>query len=942
MSEEYRVVVVKATNLVGNDGFGANKTSDPFVELSYLNSNYEPLKSETRKTRDVSKTINPLWNETFVIGSDTDLRTVTYLACTVYDKNLLKNVPLGRALVPLGVIRSGVMAGGSFQHKCTVEKFGKMRFATGDLFLEFTVHHHGASAVAAPASGDEQTAAPPTGPPNVLHVTIDSATGLPAMDMGGTSDPLVVITCNKTKLNTTTKAKRLFVVEDFDVAVNDFMGQAKVSLEALGDMKPRTVTLDLLDKKFRKKKDLGTLTVTLRWVYSANVTDVVASNKKKAGDIFSKIGNALMGNPDAGDDDEEGIDADAEDDAPKKSDEELKKEQEEKEKAMQEEKKALEDINIQSGDYSVQVHVIEARDLVAKDATGTSDPVVYVSVLGQEQHTAVKKQTLSAVWDDTLIFNFRNLDKDEVEAGAIKLSIMDANTLTRAELIGEIQFDVSFIYSNLNHQICNKWLGLIAPNQEGVQGYLRVSITIVGPGDKFVPPPPVGPDSAGLDAVMMPSSVKQEVNFLVCRIHVGEHLPPMDSLLGGFKQGLDAYVQCSLGNTKPIRTRVKSKSGERHQLNPAFNDELWLVLHEPSLANQIVVCVKDWDKVGKDEVVAHSYQSLRVIKKLGGRMGPMWLNLYGAPISHAKGNVLSGDTVKEQMNTFPDTATFYRGRILVTFEIHANDKKLEEVNQRVKATPLPHHAYPETALYRLRAFIGLGSDIPQITSLASGATRKSKMQIVVTCGLNSLEFERRENNKGVVVWNELKETDNLVLPRDPTQIPDIFVYLCKGKVDGKLSTRKQVAYKRYSAKDLLEKNMVSEPAWVTLKEDPAVDALKDEVFPGNIFLNLGFGHLDTSTATVDVWNRVCNQEILGTRLKYQVQVNVFQGRQLPALDDNGLCDPYVKVRMCGQEERTEVKKKTRDPLYYQTFCLTSTCRPSSTSSTRLRYTFLFL
>ncbi|OQS02130.1 hypothetical protein THRCLA_05475 [Thraustotheca clavata] len=956
MGDAFRVTIVKATGLLGNDGFGANKTSDPFVEVSFLNSSLEVVKGESKRTRDVSKTINPIWNEVFTIGIEMDLRMATFIAFTIFDKNLLKNVPLGRVVVAIQEIRDGVAANGVFQQKYSVEKFGKMKVATGELYLEFVTHQKGfvsgdavdINVVPSAAPGSEGLEH--TGPPNLLHVTIESATGLPAMDRGGTSDPLVIITCNKTKLNTTTKTKTLscmwnesfrfpvinpkeevlFTVEDFDITVNDFMGQAKVSLESLADGKAQTLTLDLLDKKFRKRDGLGTLTVTLRWHFSHSIDEVVAANKKKAGGIFSKVTNALVGNPDAGDDDEEGIDADAvEEDGPKKSEEELKKEAEEKEKAMAEERKALEDIDIKSGDYSVQVHIIEARDLVGKDATGTSDPVVYVDVMGEEQHTSAKSKTLSAVWDEVLIFTFRNLDKDDVEAGFIKLSVMDANTLARAELIGDVQFDVSFIYSHMNHQICNKWLGLTAPGQDGIQGYLRVSITIVGPGDKFVTPPPIGPDNSGLDAVMMPSSVKQDVVFLVCKIHVGEHLPPMDSLLGGLKQGLDAYVQCSLGSGKPTRTRVKTKSGERHTLNPAFNDELWLVMREPSMANQIVLCVKDWDKIGKDEVVAHSYQSLRLIKKLGGSMGPMWINLYGAPISHAKGNVLSSDSVKEQMNTYPDMATFYRGRILVTFEIRDNDKNLDEVNQRVKATPLHKHLYPETAVYRIRAYVGLGSDIPQITSLTSGATRKSKMQILITCGLHELNFERKENHKGNVVWNQLMETDNLVLPKDPDQIPDIFVYLCKGKADGKLSTRKQVAYKRYSAKKLLKQGMTRDPVWVTLQEDPAVDALKDEVFPGNVFLNLGFGTEETAHSTRSLWQSKCNPEILNTRHKYQVQVNIFQGRQLPALDDNGLCDPYIKVRFCGEEKKLDVKKKTRDPLWYQTIVFDADLPPEN-------------
>ncbi|EQC29478.1 hypothetical protein SDRG_12726 [Saprolegnia diclina VS20] len=932
--EEVRVGIVKATNLVGNDGFGSNKTSDPYVVLTYLNSSLAVIKGESKKTKDIPSTVNPVWNETLVVGHDVDLRTVSFLALTIFDKNMLKDVPLGRVVLPMDVVRSALL--GPVVLESPVEKFDRVKVATGTLFLELTSN----APAPTPASAPGDVALEIEGPLNVLNITIDRATGLKAMDSNNSSDPLVIISCQKEKFTTTTMPKTLtpvwnesfrmpmtdatqeilFVVEDFDMLSNDVIGRAKVHMESLADGKKKTLDLDLCDKRFKKVDGLGVLTVTLQWVHRANVNEIIESNKKKKGGIFDKVKN-VMSAPDAGDDDEEGLDPTAAKDVPKKSDDELKKEAEEKEKALQEEKKALEDINIKSGDYSIQVHVIEARDLVGKDATGTSDPVVFVDVLDQTQHTATKKQTLSAVWDDILIFNFRELDKEIVEMGAIKLRVMDANTLTRAELIGETQFDTSFVYSHINHQICNQWLGLIAPGHDSVQGYLRVSITILGPGDKFSPPPPLGPADSGVDGVMMPPSIKQEVNFLVATVHVGEHLVPMDSLLGGLKQGLDAYVEVSLGSNDGVRTRVKTKSGERHLLNPAFNDELWMVLREPGLANNITLCVKDWDKIGKDEVVAHAYQSLRLIKKLLAKTGsasPMWLNLYGAPLEGAKGNILNAsETVEAQMNTFPDTASFYRGRILVTFEIRSNEAKLEEVNRRVKATPLPKSLYPPTSVYRIRAFVGSGTDIPQLTSM--NIAKKSRMQIVITCGLQELAFERQRNEKGLVVWNQLSETDNLVFPSDPDQIPDVFVYLCKGAVGDKMNPRKQIAYKRYKAKHLLDERMEKPPAWVTLKEDACVDALGDEVFPGNVLLALAMGTEATAKATRQAWDTTFDQGLLEKRHAYQVHVNLYQGRQLPALDDNGLSDPYAKVRFGADEQRSEVRKKTRDPMWYQTF-----------------------
>ncbi|CAK4632712.1 unnamed protein product [Aphanomyces euteiches] len=939
--EQIRVRVVRAENVLGTDGFGSNKTSDPYVIVTYLDHKGDEIKGEARKSKHIEKNLNPEWNFETVIGTDVDLRIAESLACSVYDKGLFNNDPLGRAVIPMTTIR-GVRSGAPLQLNVALEKFGPMKRVSGSVYIEFenastpppsAASAPGSAPVSAPGSvGIEMPAE--AGLPNVLFVTVESATGLKAMDKGGTSDPLIHVICNKTKFTTTKKQKVLsaiwnesfkipvtdesqeieFIVEDDDTFVNDFMGQVKLPLSMFADGQKQTLTLDLVNKKYGKE-ELGTLTVTIQWK-NANVDEVIASNKKKSGNIFDKMVKAVgAGIPDAGDDDEDAVDVEATDSVPKKSEDELKKEKEAREKALAEEKAALEDINIKSGDYTVQVHVIEARELVGKDASGMSDPVVYVEVLDQKQNTATKHQTLSAVWDDLLIFNFRNLDKEDMEMGSVKLYVMDANTFQRAELIGETQFDTSFVYSNLNHQIANKWVGLIAPGANGIQGYLRVSITILGPGDKFVPPPPLGAADSGIDGVLMPPSVQQNVKFLIVKLHAGEHLPAMDQSLTQ-KGGLDAYVECSLGGGKRIRTRVKTVKGERHLLNPSFNDDLYLVLREPSMANKITFCVKDWDRIGADEVVAHAYQSIGVIKSMNGKLGPMWINLYGAPLQHAKDSLLNKeDSVKTQMNTYPDQATTYRGRILVSFSIEDNDKKLEEIDQRVKARPIPKDLYPPTSIFKFRAFLGTGTEIPQFKS--ANPLKNSRMQVIISCGLFEEVFERRANNKGLVVWNQVIESGPISCPvpvdGDYSQIPDVFVYLCKGE-----NPRKQIAFKRYTAKELIEKKMAINPEWITLKEDPCVDALEDESFPGNIYLDLAMGSVDQADQTRDAWSTFYDKNKLETRHKYEVRVNIFQARQLPALDDNGLSDPYAKVRFMGEEKRLKEKKKTINPTWYET------------------------
>jgi hypothetical protein len=71
--------------------------------------------------------------------------------------------------------------------------------------------------------------------------------------------------------------------------------------------------------------------------------------------------------------------------------------------------------------------------------------------------------------------------------------------------------------------------------------------------------------------------------------------------------------------------------------------------------------------------------------------------------------------------------------------------------------------------------------------------------------------------------------------------------------------------------------------------------LADDVFPGAISLKLGFGPAelaDSPTVMAD-WKR--SLEKSRELNSYQVRVHVFQCKNIPAADSNGLCDPFLKV-----------------------------------------------
>lgn len=135
------------------------------------------------------------------------------------------------------------------------------------------------------------------------------------------------------------------------------------------------------------------------------------------------------------------------------------------------------------------MHIIEARELKAKDDCGTSDPVVYIEAFDKKVNTAIIPKTLNPVFDDSFTISVRNLDSDVFGESVLKIQVYDADSVTRNDLIGSYTLDAMYVYQQKNHELWQVWVGLVNeqdPTDDGLQGYLKLSISIVGPDDKPV------------------------------------------------------------------------------------------------------------------------------------------------------------------------------------------------------------------------------------------------------------------------------------------------------------------------------------------------------------------------------------------------------------------------------------------------------------------------
>lgn len=876
--------------------------------------------------------------------------------------------------------KSGKTTVGSLDSKVT--DLGQIRIKTSWFQPKGSEERHGAGDLSEFDVADDQL----DQDPNSLIVRVISANQLRVMDSsmyGGAADPRVVLKLDgkpvkdwdKKPAVTTVKKKNLqpiwneefripcylnkdgsaplleLIVEDEDVHLglvsdHDFMGKTTCPLLPLVNHEFKTFNNKLKDESGGNadEKKRGFLQFAVQWYADpTKPAEPLKVNKGIMGSLAAAVG------PKAEEIEEV---EDAEDARQPKTEDEINKEKEAMAAAQEKLKSELGAMEVKSGDYQIQVHIIEVRELVGKDGTGTSDPVVFVEAFGQKQNTEVHEKTLNCVFDELLIFNKRDLDKEEFEEEVIKVSVMDADTFTRNDLIGAYTVDLSFVYFRENHEIYRTWVGLINDEDvenSGVQGYLKLSIQIVGPGDKLYVHDEAeekrkekqleGEAGGGIAGkIIMPPAIKREIKWLRTTVWRAEYLPIEDESLIG-SAGIDAFYEIQQGTSMPCRTKpVTVKGKDRASLSPSFNTELWVPVTVPTSSQTIKGTMNDWDEVvgglGSFTLVSTSYFKFGELDAMPNqRRGPFWQPLYGAAVgipttvkaAIAIEKATATTDWEAHYNKYPDAGSTYRGRVLLSMQIVGKDdapkrKQVSELrNWRRKFRLVKGNQEPPTDDLVLSAVVISGTELPQKTAVSiTNAGANQKMQVQLSCGRFEQRTNKMPNVNGVSDWFRCitTEEEHIAYPKDDAQIPDIFVHLMRGEHGDIANPRLGVSFIRFTAKELIAKGFSAEqPTWVTLKEDKGLNCLADGEFPGNVLLMVGMGSREEWHANRSRWFQIASDA--QKRNQYELRAHIYQCRGLPDADFiGGGIDPYLKVNYNGKMERTAHVTHNNDPLIY--------------------------
>ncbi|UIZ28727.1 hypothetical protein KXD40_009391 [Peronospora effusa] len=841
--------------------------------------------------------------------------------------------------------------------------------------------------------------------PNFYVVTVLEATGLLACDGSGieaTSDPYVRLICTKNQSQRTKTQQQTLcpswrqkfyfvivpgekhvlelIVEDSDLLTSDFMGRCVIDLDEFVNLfqgEKQVFWLALEQQPEAKDKDVssdlgpqrtmnygkGKICVAIELQYldrdissleqgeSDNVTEVPSGRGLRCSgssdDREDDGGNDENHAEDTNEGDNDGRDDDHVDARRDEAEAQRKQREEERQKMLTE----LSNVQFQSGDYQIRARIIEVRDLQPMDANGVCDPVISVECLGQRQHTVVKQKQLSCVFDEYLYFNFKNLDKETVQQGSIKISVFDADgpglsanrsSIARAfdDLIGFFSVDIPYVYYQPDHEMKRKWVALIGSGTTNtrVRGrdaiadlvvlFCRLSLVVLGPGDKmklYDPSKDTDPaehlvkSKADINSmVLVPPRVTQKLNFLVVTIYRVEELPDMDYSMM-MQGGIDGYVRAYFAGQDVLETKKVTVKGSGN-LAVVFNQELWFPVLLPTMSDNIFLSVWDWDLTTADELVANILQpfSFKQVQRYPKQFKYLWANLYGPPVGYG-----TSSSPLQLMQTHPAYASTYRGRILLSLRV---EDGLQSTNDdaHVRNLLTTTAILPRMKRYTLRAALFYGTEIPAFKSNTNW-NRNTRMSLKISVGRHSVESSRAHNVSGICHFNQYLDIVDVELPADLDQVPDVFVHLVRPT----MNESRCICFARFKAQELFCQDpeahkTIAPPQWVVLNEDKVLDELEDHDFTGNILMNLRLDDDATQKErkeeeVAQQWRQYASTTV--QYMKYVLFVHIFQGKCLPATDFDGLLDPYVKVVCVGSEGQVSTRMSTRDPCFYETVVL---------------------
>lgn len=529
------------------------------------------------------------------------------------------------------------------------------------------------------------------------------------------------------------------------------------------------------------------------------------------------------------------------------------------------------------------------------------DPVVSVRFCGKTR-TTVKKDDVGQMavvrWDEHLFFETHIDTPEQLAEEALCIEVFDSRNFLKNDLLGSYEMDATYLYGCNKHALVHKWLAITNAKSKDftkVRAYLKCGVSLLGDGDELVDLNVKLPTEANTEEILLPPQIQQKGAQITVRCVRGEHFPKLD-VVGT----LDAYCVAEFSGNKATSKYYAADAANR---SVTWNEDLLVPAILPVVSGRVKVAIFDHDLGSKDDFVGELYYEFEDIMK--GKLEKLfWANIYGSPPG-----ALGDWSLK--MSAEPETATFWRGRVLLSLKAVELDKP-ELIARPIANTPEYQREVLELTdnftEYEVRCQVFSGVYLP---------FQGDKLHVLLRWGSADTKSATIKNVEGSCGWYETLPRKKVTsYTNDGRDLPDVFLYLCKG--DDILSYARMPSSKG--------RDKTAPAIWIPLLPDRSTGKVAHDWEGGLLRLRVYIGVIDSERDELAIgrWN---TKPVKPPENGKQVLVNVYQCRNLPSADADGAADPYLQIQ-CGAKSISTPKQERENnlnPVWYRTIPLPVMC-----------------
>ncbi|CAK7348069.1 unnamed protein product [Dovyalis caffra] len=252
------------------------------------------------------------------------------------------------------------------------------------------------------------------------------------------------------------------------------------------------------------------------------------------------------------------------------------------------------------------VRVVKARDLPAKDVTGSLDPYVEVKVGNYKGITKHFEKKQNPEWNEVFAFA-----RDRMQSSVLEVVVKDKD-LVKDDFVGFVMFDLNEVPTRVppDSPLAPEWYRLEDKKGEKTKGELMVAVWYGTQADEAFPDAwhsdAISPDSSSYISTLIRSKVYHSPRLWYVRVNVIE---AQDLVASDKSRFSDAYVKVQIGNQV-----LKTKMVQSRTMNPVWNEDLMFVAAEP-FDDHLILSVEDRTGPNKDESLGKVVIPLNTVEK---------------------------------------------------------------------------------------------------------------------------------------------------------------------------------------------------------------------------------------------------------------------------------------------------------------------------------------